>query len=207
MMGKKFLGSCALLWLVIISVEPDPDWELAMLDPDLITREDLYEAIWSEAVQKVAEALGISDVGLAKICKKLDIPRPGRGYWTKSPRLRKVLKKPLPPLKEGQACITSITVAATEGVAGWTREALKTLSDEGIHIPTSAVPSRTPGTHPLITCYRDLVTSKGWAVRSLVKEKACLALAVSEPGGTFRMNGGSGGTLPLLLDPRAFGGP
>jgi len=152
-----------------------------MLDPDLITREDLYEAIWSEAVQKVAEALGISDVGLAKICKKLNVPRPGRGYWAKSPRLRKVLRKPLPPLKEGQESSTSISGPAMGGGAGWTREALKTLANEGIPLPTVAAPSLKPGTHPLIAAYRDLVTQKGWGVRSLVKEKACLALAVSEP--------------------------
>lgn len=99
-----------------------------MLNPDRFTREDLYEAIWSEAVQKVAQALGISDVGLAKICKKLNVPRPGRGYWAKSPGLRKVLKKALPPLAEGQESISSISQA---GGAGWTREALKSLAEEG----------------------------------------------------------------------------
>lgn len=29
----------------------------------------------------LAKEYGISDVGLAKICKKLHIPVPGRGYW------------------------------------------------------------------------------------------------------------------------------
>ena len=82
-----------------------------MLDPDRFTREDLYEAIFSEAVQKVAQALGISDVSLAKICKKLNVPRPSRGFWAKSPALRKILKKPLPPLAEGQASVSSISQA------------------------------------------------------------------------------------------------
>ena len=55
-----------------------------MLNAGRITREELYEAVWSESVQKLALALGISDVGLAKICKKLNVPRPGRGHWAKS---------------------------------------------------------------------------------------------------------------------------
>jgi hypothetical protein len=31
----------------------------------------------------LAEKYGISDVGLAKNCRKLSIPLPGRGYWAK----------------------------------------------------------------------------------------------------------------------------
>lgn len=44
-------------------------------------REKIYEEIWSEPIQRVAKRYDISDVGLAKVCKKLKIPRPGRGYW------------------------------------------------------------------------------------------------------------------------------
>ena len=44
-------------------------------------REKIYEEIWSEPIQRVAKRYEISDVGLAKVCKKLKIPRPGRGYW------------------------------------------------------------------------------------------------------------------------------
>ncbi len=75
-----------------------------MLKPDLISREELYEAVWSEPVMHLAQALGISDVGLAKICKKLNVPRPGLGYWAKSRASRKLLKKPLPPLQADQEC-------------------------------------------------------------------------------------------------------
>lgn len=46
-------------------------------------REELYEEVWSAPVRKVAKKYGISDVGLAKVCRKLSIPLPGRGYWTK----------------------------------------------------------------------------------------------------------------------------
>jgi Ankyrin repeats (3 copies)/Ankyrin repeats (many copies) len=51
---------------------------------DLMTkynREKIYEEIWSEPIQHVAKRYGISDVGFAKVCRKLSIPRPGRGYW------------------------------------------------------------------------------------------------------------------------------
>ena len=31
----------------------------------------------------LAKEFGISDVGLAKVCRKLGVPVPGRGYWAK----------------------------------------------------------------------------------------------------------------------------
>ena len=48
-----------------------------------ITRRKLYQLVWAEPMIKVAEYFGISDVGMAKICRKYDIPRPPRGYWAK----------------------------------------------------------------------------------------------------------------------------
>jgi hypothetical protein len=46
-------------------------------------REELYEKVWSEPVTKVAKGYGVSDVALAKACRKLKVPVPGRGYWAK----------------------------------------------------------------------------------------------------------------------------
>src|SRR5436190_15034976 len=48
-----------------------------------ISREELYERVWAEPVRTVAKRFGVSDVGLAKDCKRLKIPLPGRGYWAK----------------------------------------------------------------------------------------------------------------------------
>jgi len=46
-----------------------------------MTRTELYDAVWLEPVSKVAVKLGLSDSGLATVCKRFDIPRPPRGYW------------------------------------------------------------------------------------------------------------------------------
>jgi|HubBroStandDraft_1064217.scaffolds.fasta_scaffold01793_15 integrase len=48
-----------------------------------ISRRDLYELIWSEPTTSLARRFGISDVGLAKVCRRSDIPSPPRGYWAK----------------------------------------------------------------------------------------------------------------------------
>ncbi len=44
-----------------------------------LTRRQLYTMIWVEPTRTVATRLGISDVGLAKICRKLHIPALGAG--------------------------------------------------------------------------------------------------------------------------------
>ena len=48
-----------------------------------LTRAELYEQVWTTPMRRLASQYGLSDVGLAKICKKLDIPRPPVGYWAK----------------------------------------------------------------------------------------------------------------------------
>jgi len=46
-----------------------------------MSRQALYEQVWTTPMRKLAAAYGLSDVGLAKICDRHDIPRPPRGYW------------------------------------------------------------------------------------------------------------------------------
>jgi hypothetical protein len=42
-------------------------------------RSRLYEELWAEPTQKVAQRHGVSDVAIAKACTLLDIPKPPRG--------------------------------------------------------------------------------------------------------------------------------
>ena len=49
---------------------------------------------------KVAPTLGLSDVGLAKVCRKYEIPRPPVGYWAKLAHGKNVEKTELPKLSE-----------------------------------------------------------------------------------------------------------
>ena len=46
-------------------------------------RDELYGEVWSTPMKNLAKEYSISDVGLAKVCRKLMIPLPGRGYWAK----------------------------------------------------------------------------------------------------------------------------
>ena len=61
-----------------------------------MTREELYQHVWTTPINLLSEALGLSDVGLAKTCKQMNVPRPGRGYWARLDAGEQVKKVPLP---------------------------------------------------------------------------------------------------------------
>jgi len=49
----------------------------------VFTRQELYDLVWSEPLIRISRKYNISDNGLRKICKKMDIPLPDNGYWQK----------------------------------------------------------------------------------------------------------------------------
>lgn len=61
-----------------------------------LTRQQLYEKVWSQPMSTLAKEWGISDVGLAKICKRYDIPRPGLGHWARKQHGYHPVQPPLP---------------------------------------------------------------------------------------------------------------
>jgi hypothetical protein len=60
------------------------------------TRQELYDLVWSEPMQKLAPQYRISDVALAKACRRADIPVPERGYWAQLQAGKTVTRRPLP---------------------------------------------------------------------------------------------------------------
>ena len=61
----------------------------------VLTRQELYDRVWSTPMRTLAAEFGLSDVGLAKICKRHKIPRPTCGYWAKLEHGKKVEQWPL----------------------------------------------------------------------------------------------------------------
>jgi hypothetical protein len=61
----------------------------------------LYDEVWKDPVRKVASRYGVSDVALAKICRKLRVPLPWPGYWAQVRAGQQVSRPPLPPVPVG----------------------------------------------------------------------------------------------------------
>jgi AcrR family transcriptional regulator len=61
-----------------------------------ISRRALYERVWAKPMTVVAQDLNLSRNGLAKICDRLLIPYPGRGFWKRSGSSDRTVRPPLP---------------------------------------------------------------------------------------------------------------
>src|SRR5437016_873439 len=68
--------------------------------PVTLTRRELYDLVWETPLHKLAPLYGLSDVGLAKICQRHQVPFPFRGYWAKLRNGHPVSKTPLSPLDD-----------------------------------------------------------------------------------------------------------
>jgi hypothetical protein len=90
-----------------------------------LTREELYEQVWSTPMRKLGPTYGLSDVGLKRFCKKHGIPTPPVGYRVKKELGKKVRRTPLPPSGGSRATISLV------------------------HDPDPAPRSQRPGTCPI----------------------------------------------------------
>jgi len=66
----------------------------------ILTRAELYERVWSIPMTQLAREYGLSDVGLAKLCRRHRIPTPPKGYWPKRDRGEASLRRALPVLAD-----------------------------------------------------------------------------------------------------------
>jgi len=67
-----------------------------------ISRQELYDQVWSKPLIHLAKEYQLSDVGLAKICRRHNIPLPPIGYWVKLAHGYNVKKTSLPELNKGE---------------------------------------------------------------------------------------------------------
>ena len=58
-----------------------------------ITRETLFALVWECPATEVTHDLGISDVALGKLCRRLQVPKPYRGYWQRV-KVWQILRQP-----------------------------------------------------------------------------------------------------------------
>jgi len=61
----------------------------------VVSREKLYEQVWSRPMTKVATDYGITSTALKKTCDRHQIPTPERGYWAKRVHGKHVRQEPL----------------------------------------------------------------------------------------------------------------
>ncbi len=67
-----------------------------------LTRGELYGRVWATPMLTLAKEFGMSDVGLAKVCRKHNIPVPPVGYWRRKEIGYEVTQPLLPAVADGR---------------------------------------------------------------------------------------------------------
>ena len=139
----------------------------------LVTRTNLFNQVWDMPISQLAKKYGISDVGLAKICRRMEIPRPPRGYWRKL----EVGKAPLRPtiLPAAKSCPDHIMIIPTPE-----EFRTKTLGDPPEFVP---VPEILADPHPLTRKSLAALNRGRRDDRGLItpRERICLDVSVTRP--------------------------
>lgn len=116
----------------------------------IITREELYEKIWSKQMVEIAKEYDVSDKAIANICEKLNIPIPGVGYWLKLKLGKKVDRKKLPDIPPNYPTEHRITKHIPDYDLIISEEAQKRIEEEKLPINKIIVPEKGIRTHSLV---------------------------------------------------------
>lgn len=73
---------------------------MSRMQPD---RETLFRQVWDAPLHEVAKSLGMTAGGAAKLCDRLQVPRPNRNYWRLSSAERRDARPALLPSIKGAA--------------------------------------------------------------------------------------------------------
>jgi hypothetical protein len=117
-----------------------------------LTREELYELVWSTPATKLGERFSLSGRGLAKLCARHEIPVPERGWWAKKAAGHNVKQPPLLPAKTRG--IETVRLYVRDDFRQWLtteeRESFEKRLLEESTAPPPVVPEIDDSRHPLI---------------------------------------------------------
>ena len=119
-----------------------------------IKRSELYARVWLTPLQRLGPELGLSDVGLSKLCKRHRIPVPPVGYWAIVAAGRKPPQPALPKAEDVQINLPTAREIASRAAASARAKQLKEAGNVGrAALDLVAVPMRETleGCHPMVT--------------------------------------------------------
>ncbi len=148
---------------------------------ELWDRDSLYEEVWATPMAKLAKKYGISDVGLAKVCRKLDIPLPGRGYWAKKEAGQAVRKIPLPALKEPVRLFKPTPKPEPPKIEEYTTPDERAQVAKVTERDAQSILKRGSMSHPLIVQAREILGRSNRDGHDLLwTDEPCLDISVSK---------------------------
>jgi len=115
-----------------------------------LTREELSRQVWEIPMSRLAKEYGLSDTGLAKICRRLDVPYPPRGHWAKKAAGKKVPSSTLPAPRADTPEQITITPAAEPTPVAVPSPAMKSSMDAVRASLEISVPDRLLRPHKVV---------------------------------------------------------
>lgn len=114
-----------------------------------VSRQQLYDEVWTTPAVTLAKRYRVSDVALGKICRKLNIPKPSSGYWAKVAHGKQDKRPSLPPLPAGAPTVVTIRGAPSKGTA---QPYSETVQQQLLYEQTHPihVPARLTQYHPFL---------------------------------------------------------
>src|SRR5438034_6461969 len=106
-------------------------------------------------MSRLAKDLRISDVAIAKACRRADIPAPGVGYWAKVQHGKKVTRTPLPPPTPKTPTGVQISPGPSNPLKSLAPETQEKIAMESTEEWRVAVPDRLSHLHPILREWRE----------------------------------------------------
>ena len=124
--------------------------EPTKIEPTTVSLEELHRLVWETPMVRLGERFGISGNGLAKICRRLDIPYPPRGHWAKKAAGHKVMTVPLPAAQSNTPASVRISPTEPEGLVDPNSPVQQALDDARSKTVSLHVPERLNRPHAII---------------------------------------------------------
>ena len=147
-------------------------------------REELYDLVWSEPMVRLAMRFALTDVALAKTCKRMGIPVPPRGFWRRKETGYRVSRPALPPLKPGMT--TDVELQLRDPADGTLAPNPEVEAQRAFEVRPEnriVVAQRLASPHPLV-------------------ERTRLELALAKPGPDGGLDSARGNGLDIRVTPQ-----
>lgn len=128
---------------------PDAPIPADDLSENFVTRESLYEQVWSTPMTKIGERYGVSSSYLARVFTSLNIPRPPVGYWAQVAAGKANARPLLPESRPGDLTAWSRNGAPLQVSRSSPKESQKSSRR------VSTAPVTLPRRHPLLLSVED----------------------------------------------------
>ncbi|WP_421423749.1 hypothetical protein [Agrobacterium rosae] len=120
-----------------------------------LSREELFALVWEKPTSEIAKELGLSDVAIGKLCTKLQVPKPPRGYWARMQAWQRPRRPALVAFRE------ELDTKRRDELRAKTAESLSKLQRQFLEMALSDMNNRgagiaPPGAKPLANLDRDV---------------------------------------------------